>query len=502
MKKIFAIMMIICLLASVLCITAFAADLPAEDVVLRVSALKRDGTTIVIKDYTVFEDGWNAAMELADNSKEMKKNDYARVIVDIYADWNAVDGEFTKEFFNGKGFNWDAIYFQPNVRMTLNLNGHTINRGLTDWEYNGEVMYIDKDADVIINDGTITGGFSCNGAGGIHINDGANVVLNNVNIVGNAVEDDDGAGIAVYDGATLTMIGGRVSDNFMKCSDVSLVYGAGIYIEDCTANFFNVTFQNNHSKGQSAYCQDQFEAYCTYGAAIYAEQSTVTIDTCCFYDNGHKLGNFIDTDCVIRVTKSKMTVKNTIFKDNGCGQIVTNGHSSFELSTKLFNTYNSALTIESCRFIENKASVLLCLDSDSTLIISDTTFTDNNAAIYYGAVASTMTSSVSNCTFDRNRASGKYPYLFEFTDEGNQPTFVDCDFGNSTFNNKSLATFIDSNADVSNDAHLGTLIGQGNISMFLSLLAIFIACTALCVGVNKDKRVKALFERTSNESND
>ena len=110
MKKIFAIIMTVCLLASVLCITALAADAPTDDVVLRVSALKKDDSIVVVQDYTVFEDGWNAAMELASNSKEMNTNDYARVVVDIYADWNAnKDGEFTEDFFNGKGFNWDAI---------------------------------------------------------------------------------------------------------------------------------------------------------------------------------------------------------------------------------------------------------------------------------------------------------------------------------------------------------------------------------------------------------
>ena len=61
MKKIFAIIMTACLLASLLSVTAFAADALAEDVVLRVSALKRDDSTVVVQDYTAFEDGWNAA---------------------------------------------------------------------------------------------------------------------------------------------------------------------------------------------------------------------------------------------------------------------------------------------------------------------------------------------------------------------------------------------------------------------------------------------------------
>ena len=56
------------LLASLLCVAAFVADTPAEDVVLRAGALKRDNTTVVIKDYTVFEDGWNAAIVLLEIS--------------------------------------------------------------------------------------------------------------------------------------------------------------------------------------------------------------------------------------------------------------------------------------------------------------------------------------------------------------------------------------------------------------------------------------------------
>ena len=73
MKKIFAILITICLLVAAFCITTFAAEAPASDVVLRVSALKTDDTTVLVDDYTSFEDGWNAAMELAINSKEMKQ---------------------------------------------------------------------------------------------------------------------------------------------------------------------------------------------------------------------------------------------------------------------------------------------------------------------------------------------------------------------------------------------------------------------------------------------
>ena len=273
MKKIIALLLTACLLALTLGVTVLAEDVPA---VLRVSAEKKDGSTVVIKDYTVFEDGWNAAMELAVNSKELNKNGYARVIVDLYADWNAVDGQFTAEFFNGKGFNWDAIYVQPNVRMTLNLNGHTINRGLTEWEYNGEVMYIDKRADVIINDGTISGGFSCNGAGGIHVN-GATVELNNVNVVGNSTDDDDGAGIALHSGATLTMNGGTIVGNKAVGSSV----GGGIYVNSSNATLNDVLISENELNTSVVAGQ----GYWATGAGCCVSKGTLTMNRCTVKNN-------------------------------------------------------------------------------------------------------------------------------------------------------------------------------------------------------------------------
>lgn len=45
MKKVFAILMVICMLASVLCITAFAAE-PDEGTVLSASALKTGGFNV------------------------------------------------------------------------------------------------------------------------------------------------------------------------------------------------------------------------------------------------------------------------------------------------------------------------------------------------------------------------------------------------------------------------------------------------------------------------
>ena len=57
MKKILVLAFTICLMVTALCITASAADAPADGIVLRVSADKRDGSNVVVQDYSVFEDG-------------------------------------------------------------------------------------------------------------------------------------------------------------------------------------------------------------------------------------------------------------------------------------------------------------------------------------------------------------------------------------------------------------------------------------------------------------
>jgi hypothetical protein len=107
------------------------------------------------KEFDVFDDGWNFAMETAKDGKE--------VYVTLLQDWIAEDGEFTDDIFNGAGFDYDAIYFAADVTMTLDLGGHTVDRGRTGSWANGEVMFINDDANVTIKNGTIKGGFSGNG---------------------------------------------------------------------------------------------------------------------------------------------------------------------------------------------------------------------------------------------------------------------------------------------------------------------------------------------------
>ena len=471
MKKFILFLLSVCVLATALCVSAFAAEAPASDVVVRVSALKKDGTTVVLNDYKSHAEGWSAAMTLADNKTEMKNNDYDRVIVDIYADWTAgKDGEFCD---SGKGFNYDAIYFEDGVKMTVNLNGHTIDRNIRDdYQYNGEVMYIDKKADVIINDGTITGGWSCNGAGGIHINDKAYVTLNNVNVVGNRVEDDNGAGIALYDDATLIMNGGSIRDNIADMTIVATIfgretaYGAGIYAEESTVILENVTIQNN-----------QFLNLLSKGAVIYAEDSDVTLNNCTVVSNGivDKNAGWKGSMSIIHNEDSAITIKNTKFSNNGC--VVSNSSSPCLIYGQ------GDLTIESCLFSENSAYHMIELYGHK-LTVSDTSFVENYANVFYGYGESDAIGTFDRCTFGNNASWNGY-YSFKFAFNNSQLIFTDCYFGNSTFNDRSRVKFVDST-----QALAGSLIGEGSLTMIVSITALIASVTAIGITLASNKKKK------------
>ncbi len=187
-----------------------------------------------------FENGWNAAMEAADS-------DHSHMMTfKLYADWNGDDdGDLaTYMFSSGSGFNWWAIYIQDGAKVTLDLNGHIINRRRSDapTNGNGEVIYVDSDAtlniidsnpnavhygavtrygvwrpgsgSIAIKGGIITGGYSSYGAGGIELKGNSTVNFYGGTVCGNRTDqlmgggggfelDNDGACLTMYDGAKI-----------------------------------------------------------------------------------------------------------------------------------------------------------------------------------------------------------------------------------------------------------------------------------------------------------
>ena len=487
MRKIFVILMAICLMAGALCVTAFAAE-PADGVVLTVSGLTEDGTPVKIEDYTSFEAGWNSAMEKAMDSKYLDNNQYDRIVVDLFADWKANEkGVFGND--DGVGFPEYTIYIPEKARVMLNMNGHTINRGLGDRnQFDGEVIYIDEKADVIINGGksgdaiaraddtnamfgTITGGNNDGGAGGIYIQDDAKVTLNNVKIVNNVADGDYGAGIAVYDGAKFTMNGGGFIDNKNNSYTAAIwginALGAGIYIEDSTASFDNVLFEGN-----------QFTYHMGHGAALYAYDSSVMMNKCKVDGNGKKneADGTVGARTIITIEDGEMFIKETDFIGNGDVAEVHDGETCLiDVDTYIGS---SQISIDNCTFTQNNVGYIIdCVNQDIT--VTKSRFTDNKSNVLH--CSSDTKTIFTDCVLNNNISTlSDSTYTINVDFEGDGPTFVNCDMGNSTYNDRNRVQIENSGA--------GSIFGGGSSAMVVAFVALIVSVAAVVVNVSSKKK--------------
>ena len=487
MKKICAIIMTVCLLAGALCVTAFAAGESERGVVMTVSALEKGGNVVKIEDKTSFEDGWNLAMTKAKDKDYLDNNGYERIVVDLHSDWTANDdGEFGDS--DGEGFQWSTIYIPKKAIVTLNMNGHTIDRSLGENnELDGEVICIEQKADVIINGGksgdtitraddtkatvsfgTITGGNSDNGAGGIHILDNAKVTLNNVKIVGNVADDDDGGGIAMYDKATLVMNGGGFIDN--KNNSLTESYGAAIYIKGCTAQFNKVLFSNN-----------QFTYKSGSGAALYSDtRSVIEMDECKLLNNGNwdEGAGAKGALSVIYMFGGAIEIKNTDFEGNGSSAENLLGSRTFSV----LELWCSKLAMDSCTFTKNRA-IDYMIDTHTSypneVLVLNSTFANNDGGVFAGDVAA-----FTNCTFDKN--GGSYTFGVGMYDH-EKVVLKDCSIGNSTFEKEKRIEIVDTDAE--NGANLSaSVFGSGALVMILSFVALIGSLASVSVSVRSNKK--------------
>ena len=118
MKKIISLALCLCMIFT-MAVVSFAAD----ETVMIVSYKTMKGE--FADEYSVFHTGWTDAIK-----KSMDGN-YKDVTVTLQKDWlSAWDGQFTPDFRNKEGFNWDAINFPSGSNITLDLNGHKLTDSL------------------------------------------------------------------------------------------------------------------------------------------------------------------------------------------------------------------------------------------------------------------------------------------------------------------------------------------------------------------------------------
>ena len=193
-----------------------------------------------------------------------------------------------------------ALTIRAGKTLTINLNGHTIDRNLTSEERYGQVIRIEAGAKLTINGkddkdvmGTITGGFNI-GTDDVHNGDGAEdidgggihnlgtLVLNGVTIAGNhcikrnKAGDDDkdwsftGRGGGIYAGinSSLTMTDCVVSNNTARGG------GGGVFCNKASTFVLNeVTIENNKSESKGG------------GIRILSTSTTATLTDCIIQNN-------------------------------------------------------------------------------------------------------------------------------------------------------------------------------------------------------------------------
>ena len=165
---------------------------------------------------TSFAEGWNAAVAAADEDSHVRVN--------LSGDWSAENGSFGE----GRGFQEGAIYVLEGADITIDLNGHVIDRGCSDEQsQKGSVIIVDGTLEVIDSnpyaDHTIQGsgtGFEKIVRGGI--------------IMGGDAEQ--GGGVYVGASGTLTFTDGSIYGNH------ATQQGGGVYV----AEYGKMSLEGSH----------------------------------------------------------------------------------------------------------------------------------------------------------------------------------------------------------------------------------------------------------------
>ena len=172
------------------------------------------------KAFADFGEGWVYAVE---------QSQIQPATIVLYDDWVAPDGEFDYSDYTEDG----ALYLNGlTMDLTIDLNGHNIDRNLSTATSDGHVIYMDIYGSLTIKDtsedgtGTITGG-NTTGYGGAIYNDYGKLYLKDVTISGNTAEyggaiyGDDEDDVFVYIQGDTKITGNTATED-----------GGGIYMEN------------------------------------------------------------------------------------------------------------------------------------------------------------------------------------------------------------------------------------------------------------------------------
>ena len=156
---------------------------------------------------------------------------------DLQSEINAVESGATVTMIKDVVADDDdvAIVIPEGKNVTIDLNGHTINRNRQSENYDGYAIRVDGALTVTdsVGSGAITGGWNIGYGGGILVTQGGTFTLEGGAIRGNRVEESSvGGGVYVEEGGAFTMNGGTINGDDVESRNAfrgGAVYADGAF---------------------------------------------------------------------------------------------------------------------------------------------------------------------------------------------------------------------------------------------------------------------------------
>ncbi len=235
-----------------------------------------------------------------------------------------------------------ALVVPPGVTVSLELDGHSLDRGLSadTMEEDGCVIFVSGGATLRIAGGTVTGGGNNGNAGGIYADAGAVLELTNVAVEGNYCTDH-GGGLYLEADSQCSAANSSFDVNHTTVNENGA--GGGIYFKGGTLELTDCSISDNNSKnlGGGLYvgagsavltgCEiDRNVAYANAcGGGVFLSGGSLTLDSCEVCGNSsskndpHALGVFVNVG--------------TMFIVSGDTKIMDNKRGSSQMNVFLHN---------------------------------------------------------------------------------------------------------------------------------------------------------------------
>ena len=330
--------------------------------------------------------------------------DYCRDVV-IVDKWSGLQRAVNDSANNGKTIRvtdnlWagdnDRILVK-NKKLTIDLNGFTLDRQRDDNDSDGHVIELQDGSDITIKNGGIEGGYATHG-GGIYIGKGCICNLENVNIWNNKAKEDGGA---IYVRGSLNMSGGKIYSNESKDT------AGAIYCQDTgTFNIDGVAITSNHAENDG-------------GAFVVHLDKDALISNCEIIGNYSNTedGGAIRMDSDKTLTISDTNITNNKAEDNGGGIVIDEGTVAMVRCTIAGNESNDGggvynddgnIDFKDVTIERNKSKKYggAGINNKRHAVLENCTIKNNEGHASGGGIYSNDDITLDNCTIEGNSATG------------------------------------------------------------------------------------------------